>query len=240
MEYRGEGVEALVAVLDDMQNSSLILVDKKNKALLRCLAYYDEFRAVLAYCNQNFDYETEKKKAFQRIGDRKILRLPKADKTLVALVSNLLVEFDDGKIDFVSFAGDQFPAATKQESYDSFFISVMEPFKLALVGLVVEGIEGDVPEVSREVEFASEGLKQQTEYLLVAFVESVRAAALSETVRADLLTLLEGFAAALDSRDTLMIRSIWIGLKNLLAQNRLCPKQISITDETLKLYLVLK
>ena len=49
MEYTGEGIEALVTAIDDFESASLIMTDKKLKAVLRCLAYYEEFRTVLEY-----------------------------------------------------------------------------------------------------------------------------------------------------------------------------------------------
>lgn len=240
MEYTGEGVQALVCALDEMQNSTLIFVDKKLKSVLKCLAYYDEFRTVLAYCNQGFDYQTEKRKSLVKIGDNSVLRLPKNPKALVALVANLLLEFDSGSMDIVSFAGDFFPAVNKQDSYSECFVSLIEPFKLALVGLVVEGIEEDVPVVERTVEFASDGLQQHTEYLLVNMVNAVREAKLDEEIRAEFLLMLEGFAAALDTRDTLMIKSIWLGLKRALAAQKLCARETEKVDEALRLYIVAK
>lgn len=238
MEYNGEGIHALVCALEDLQNSNLIFVDKKLRSVLKCLAYYEEFRTVLAYCNKGFDYQAEKRKALTKLGENDILRLPKAQKTLVALVSNMLVEFDTGEMDIVIFAHKYFPSETKQHSFDQCFIKLIEPFKLALVSLVVEGIDEEPQAVARTVEFVSSALQQQTEYLLVNMVNSVRAATIDETERKDLTLMLEGFAAALDSRDSLMIRAIWEGLKRALKQEELCRNEIEKTDEVLRMYLV--
>ena len=67
MAYNGEGVAALVSIIDELQTVNLILADKKVKELLKCLAFYPEFRAVLSKVNQGFDYQGEKKKALQRV-----------------------------------------------------------------------------------------------------------------------------------------------------------------------------
>lgn len=240
MEYKGEGVEALVAVMEEIQGANLIMVDKKIKSLLKCLAFYDEFRAVLAYCNQNFDYQSEKKRALAKVGEHYNFRLPKNVKSIVALVSNLLVEFDSGVMDYVGFTGDYFPSQNKQESADACYCAMLEPFKLALVGLVVEGIEEDVPVQERTVEFAANGLQQQTEYLLVAIVNAVQEANIGDSIRDDLMIMLEGFAAALDSRDSLMIKAVWLGIKKALNSLKLCAREIEKVDELLKLYLVVK
>ena len=225
MEYTGEGIEALVAALDDLQNAGLIMADKKIKAVLKCLAYYDEFRTVLAYCSDGFDYAAEKRKALQKAGDYHVLRLPKNAKTLVPLVAGLLVEFDDGTEDFISFCATYYPAADRQGS---------------MTACCADIVKEDAPLAPRTVEFAQDGLQKQTEYLLVAMVRAVDDGSLSEEDRKDLLTMLEGYSAALDTRDTLMIKAVWLGVKRALASLKMCAKEIAAMDELLRLYLVSK
>ena len=240
MEYTGEGIEALVAALDDLQNAGLIMADKKIKAVLKCLAYYDEFRTVLAYCSDGFDDAAEKREALQQAGDYHVLRLPKNAKTLVPLVAGLLVEFDDGTEDFISFCATYYPAADRQGSMTACCADMLERFKLDIVSLVVEGVKEDAPLAPRTVEFAQDGLQKQTEYLLVAMVRAVDDGSLSEEDRKDLLTMLEGYSAALDTRDTLMIKAVWLGVKRALASLKMCAKEIAAMDELLRLYLVSK
>ncbi len=240
MEYKSEGVHALVCALEDLQNSNLIFVDRNLPAVLKCLAYYPEFRQVLSHCHQGFDYQLEKRKACGKIGDSNVFRLPKNPKTLVALVSSMLLEFDAGDMDLVTFASVYFPHPSKQASWDECFVRVIEPFKLALVNLVVDGYEEEQEEVERHIEFASSGLHQQTEYLLVAMANAVQEAQLDESVRGEFQVILEGFAAALDSRDSLMIKAIWLGLKHALNTYKLCKKEIEKVNDVLKLYLVIK
>ena len=240
MAYDKEGVHALVCALEDVRNSNLIFVDKKLRNVLKCLAYYEEFRTVLAYCNKNFDYEAEKRRALTKLGDSNILRLPKNQKTLVALVANMLVEFDAGVMDILSFSTAFYPSETKQESFDTLCVKLLEPFKLAIVNYVVEGIHEEAPEISHQVEFAPSGLMGQVEYLLVGMAKEVQLATLDETERKDLSVMLEGFSVALDARDSLMIKAIWLGLKRSLSADNLCSKEIEKVDETLRLYLVTK
>lgn len=240
MEYNGEGVQALVCAVEDLQSSNLIFVDRKLKPLLKCLAYYPEFRSVLSICNQGFDYAAEKKKACSKLGDSDVLRLPKNPKALVALVSNMLVEFDSDGMDLVTFAATYFPEETKQASFVQLCARVLEPFKLALVSLVVEGIEEEPKSIERTVEFASDALHQQTEYLMVAMYNVIQEAALSDEERAEYMLMLEGFAAALDSRDSLMIKAVWTGLKRSLITRGLCAREVQKVGEVLRLYLVTK
>lgn len=240
MTYNGEGIAALCKVLDDIQNTKLILVDKKIKSLLKCLAYYDEFRAVLQYVNKGFDYENEKRKALVKIGERYAFRLPKSETGIVALVSGLLVEEDEGGFDIISFVTTYFPSPSNQESFDLFFTSVLEQFKLALVSLVTNGITEEVVLVEPKVELAPTGLAEQMNYLLSKFVNDVNEAQISDDARRDLRMQLEGFAIALDNRDAKIIRAIWIGLKSTLTATKLSQKEIEKAEEILKLYLVVK
>ena len=240
MEYTGEGIEALVAALDDLESAGLIMAEKKIKSVLKCLAYYGEFRTVLAYCNEGFDYAAEKRKALGKAGEYRVLRLPTAPKTLVPLVAGLLVEFDDGREDFITFCADHYPALSRGESMAACCADMLEKFKLAIVSLVVEGVKEEAPLVERMVEFAPDGLQKQTESLLIALVHAVDESSLPDDERKDILLMLEGYSAALDSRDVLMIKAMWLGVKRALATHKLCPKDVDAMEELLRLYLVTK
>lgn len=50
--YSGEGVNALVCALTDMQNTNIIYAEGKLTKVLQCLAFYGEFKSALAFCNQ--------------------------------------------------------------------------------------------------------------------------------------------------------------------------------------------
>ena len=240
MAYNGEGVAALVSIIDELQTVNLILADKKVKDLLKCLAFYPEFRAVLSKVNQGFDYQAEKKKALQRVGEHHVLRLPKGDKQLVAFVSNMLVEMDNGAMDLLAFSRDYYPASSGAESLDLFVSSVIEPFKYTLVDMVVNGMKEEQILVERTVDFAPSGMGEQVKNILVAIVKSVNETQANPTARNDLLLMLEAFAAALDNRDVLMIKALWTGLKKYLSVVKLCAKEITLTEEVLKMYLTTK
>ena len=69
---------------------------------------------------------------------------------------------------------------------------------------------------------------------------NLQEAAMEEEERAEFMVMLEGFAAALDTRDSLMIKAIWLGLKKSLSSQKLCAKEIEKVNDTLRLYLVTK
>ena len=71
-------------------------------------------------------------------------------------------------------------------------------------------------------------------------LQAIEEASPDEKDKDDCFLMLEGLAAALDTRDILMIRAIWCGLKKELEKNNLCKVQIGRMQEQMKLYLVLK
>ena len=162
------------------------------------------------------------------------------DKELVAFVSNLLVEFDSGAEDIMDFASRYFPSESTQASIALFMKEVMDPFKKAIAYLVVNGIEEEYKGEGRVVAFAANGIYEQTESIIVNMIDEITESNLNEKDKDDCFLMLEGLAAALDTRDILMIRAIWCGLKKELEKNNLCKVQIGRMQEQMKLYLVLK
>lgn len=238
MAYSGEGVNALVCAVDDLERSTLIYVDLRLRALLKCLAHYEEFKSVLTICYRGFDYDAEKERALGQIGDSYVFRLPKEQKQLVALVSCMLLEFDAGEADILSFAEAYFPSQSKQESFALMCEKVIEPFKRALVDFVWSGIDDGTQDIKRVAELAPNGLRPQTEHHLISMMNAVRDIAPDD--RGDLPMMIEGLAAALDSRDTLMIKCIWQGLRAMLNERKLCAKDVREMDELMRMYLISK
>lgn len=240
MEYKGEGIEALAALIEEMKRSSLIFLDKKVKELLKLLAYYDEFRYVLTEVNKNYNHTDGKRRALVTFVGNDVIKIPTDNKELVAFVSNLLVEFDSGEMDIMDFASRYFPSDSTQNSVNLFMTELMDPFKKALAYLVVNGVEEEYKGEGRVVAFAANGIYEQTESIIVHMIDEINESNLNEKDKEDCFLMLEGLAAALDTRDILMIRAIWCGLKKEFEKNNLCKVQIGRMEEQMKLYLVLK
>ena len=240
MEYNGEGIEALASLIEEMKRTSLIFFDKKIKELLKLLAYYDEFKYVLTEVNKNYVHADGKRRALVTFVGNDVIKIPTDNKELVAFVSNLLVEFDSGEMNVMDFASRYFPSDSTQNSINLFMVGLMDPFKKALAYLVVNGVEEEYKGEGRVVAFAANGIYEQTESIIVHMIDEITESNLSESEKDDCFLMLEGLAAALDTRDILMIRAIWCGLKKELEKNNLCKVQIGRMEEQMKLYLVLK
>lgn len=238
MPYNGEGVQALVCAVENLRNTPLLNTKTSVQRVLKCLAFYEEFKAVLTRASRGFDYQAQMTAACERINNDNFFRLPKSKTDKVALGANLLMDFDREPGTLVTFCNTFYPAANEQESFSFFMQGVMDPFKEALVDLVVNGIEEEHKVVERTVEFASTGVQQQAEHLVGKIYKEVSVASINEAQRSDLIVMLEGFAAALDARDSLMIRAMWLGFKCALDVAKLCKKESAQVDEVLRQYLL--
>jgi len=238
MSYNGEGVQALVCALEELNSSNILNSDSKIKRILSCLAYYEEFRTALVYCSKGFDYKEEKSVALTIAEDGKpFLRLPRAPKNIVAFVSGLLLEFERKSEILEAFVCKYYPANSKNDSLKRFFNAVMVPFKETIVEFAVHGT-GEAPRVvERTVEVAPSGFDEQLEHLLVSVYDTARELPEGK-IKEELLIMSEGFAAAMDARDTLLIKAIWFGLRRALQAEKLCAKECEQIDETIRLYLL--
>ena len=243
MEYKGEGIEALVALIEKMKKDSLIYADDKIKSMLKLLAYYDEFKNVLAVVVKNYKYTEEKEKHLILFNGKDYFKLPNEDKEIVAFVFNLILEFDNGNEELIAFAKKFYPAESIQASVNIFIKEVIEPFKKSISTLAFNGVgEEKVANIDtgRQVNFASNGIYEQTEGIIVSMVNEITTANISEQERSDCVLMLEGLGNALDSRDILMIRAIWCGLKKELTRLNLCKVQIVKIEDQMKLFLVIQ
>ena len=161
MQNNGECIQALTSAFDDLRTGNTLNLDKNLRSILKCLVYYPEFRKVLEQCNRNFNYDYEKGRSTGKLGNSYVFRLPKNKKTMVALVAGMLVEFDAGDMDIVTFACKYYPSTTRSDSFAAFYSAVLEPFKFAVCAFVRDGVSDEPTPVKREVALANDGLSKE-------------------------------------------------------------------------------
>lgn len=244
MAYSGEGVNALACALDEFRNAKIVYIETKLKRVLKCLAFYPEFREVLKVCNKNFNYAAEKSKALVRINDRNTVRLPSSKTKLVAFVSLLLLDLDrGGSNEIVSFSNAFFPDINDETSFVNMFENIVVPFKNALFefvrnGVSEEDLETQAIPVQPAVELAPSDIGERTEKNIVRLYTAVDESALSEKARSEILFVIEALASAIDARDAKTIKAIWLGLKALLTLNDVCQSECAAMDESLKILVI--
>ena len=120
----------------DTQNAKIILADAKIGKILKIILESSDLFATVGECLINFNYDVEKQKAqVKNDGKPLYFKLPQDRKKVVALVFNLLSEFDTHKLDLHSFIKEYF---TSGDSFDmsyaflNFVHKVIFPFRDAL------------------------------------------------------------------------------------------------------------
>ena len=239
-EINSEAIEALVMAFDDLKKCSLLVVDKKIKRLLRCIAYYDDIKNTVRECSEATSYVALKKKAMHEVQGRNIFSLPVGDNECVVFTLNLLVEFDNNTIDLLQFLKIYFPAENEQKSFRKFYEEVLIPFSNKLCRVIVEGVTKPVEQDSREIDFVNEGIRQQLAYYVDKLTQNLRETTrLGKVSRNEYTRMMEGFTIAMETRDTKLIKAMWTAIRRCLAYDGLFEKLVGQIDEVLKLYMVI-
>lgn len=235
-----EALQAFIVQCEEFKNSRLVMVQQKTRMLLKCLAYYDELRALVEQCTSGFVYDREYSKCIINLGTSIVFRLPSSNKKKVALTVALLLDFDEPRRDFVRFIREFFPAATHDESYRAFCENVITPFEEAVTQLLKAPDEKAKKNTAFETDAKAEeiniALSEQAASYLKSASEAVTAAHLTEGTRDDIIFMLDNFLTVLKLRDAQIIRGYWLGLRATLKNYKLVNKFIENMEELLKSY----
>ena len=118
--------------------------------LLRLVAFDKEIFAVAQDAIKSFNYETEFDSSIVIINNREALQLPRNNKRIVALVLNILRDFDKNSSTICPFLERFFPSASPNASFEIFAKDVIVPFRDAMVSLLEDGDEEKQEEVVDE------------------------------------------------------------------------------------------
>ena len=242
MNLQSEAVDALLDAVQGLNGCGLLVVDKKIKNLLKCIAYYPELRELVEECGKSTSYKYLREKSIRQIQGRPYFTMPTGDAEVIIFVLNLLLEFDNGTQDLLAFTKKYFPAEDEQTSYRIFYENVIEVFADKISRVMIEGLtpSGDTSDRDRDIDYVNDGIRQQLSYLLEKLVEELDATnKISKKVRADYFRMMEGFQIALNSRDIELIKGMWTAIRRCLKYDDLFEKLVLKVDDVLKLYMVI-
>lgn len=229
--------EAVTALI----HSKFIVTQKPITDLLRCLVYNDQLHAFLADCKKGVDYETELSAAVRETATGYAFVLPKGNKRVIALVTGMLRDFDIGHRSVSSFLQDFYPdERDNHEKYALFCANVLEPYRNAFRQSFLYDIDepSSAPEEERVQinEAAIEGSAPLFATLRTVFLGDNK---LSAKKREDLIYLTDGLYYALEKGDVRIIKTVWTGLKLVLADYKKAEHKFSDVTEFLALYALI-
>jgi type III secretion system FlhB-like substrate exporter len=132
-EYKAQDITKaadFISSINNLINGKFILADVKIAQVLKKI---EDSPALFEYIQQSligFSFERDFRKS--EITNRfngGVFKLPAEEKTAIALIFCLLVEFDSKSIDFYEFIKDNFPTLDNKGDYHAFSETVLVPFR---------------------------------------------------------------------------------------------------------------
>jgi|AGTN01.1.fsa_nt_gi hypothetical protein len=223
-------------------SSRLIIVEQAVSRLLETIASTPELYAVVDECAKSSDYKKEYNKAINRDGVGGIFTLPPNRRQIVTLVTGLLLDFDNKNLSVVDFVTGYFPSGTSHASYLSFCENVIEPYSEAFIYLL-EGEPAELTKVMSEelaiIPFPDKA-KEDADFWLSSLLDSVLGDNQTpEILRREYAEMIKGLLYVSDLRNPLLIKIVWLGLKNTLASKRPPYRELKEIEMVLKGYGVI-
>ena len=229
--------EAVTALI----NSNFIITQKPITDLLRCLIFSEQLRAFITDCKKGVDYETELNAAVQQNETGYAFILPKSNKRIIALVTGLLRDFDMGTRSLTSFMRDFCPAQDNGDRYKIFCDNILIPYKKAFRQSFLYDIDstGQASEPEQRARIDETVLESGAPLFAALRTVFLGDNKLTQKKRDDLIFLTDGLYYALEKGDLKMIKTVWTGLKLVLAGYKKAERKFSDISEFLALYALI-
>lgn len=241
MQYQGLDKKLHDAV-SPLFKSTIITADGAVASFLQEIAKTPEFFGIIKDVSTGFDYGTELRKLTYG-SEKDELNVPQNKRTLVALVTRLLYDFNKGEKSIIDFITTTFKASSYQESYRKFIDKLIAPYADAFAYLAEGGAapkeELEIAEKLPETPF-SDTVADETKYYLGLLKNKLDGVAkLPETGRADILTSIAGMEYVVDAKNPLLIKLAFIAIKNTFALYRLEAIEIAGMERLFKTFGIL-
>lgn len=226
-------------------NSRLIIVDKVISGFLSTIVGTPELIELVSDSakTSNFRLEYNNAVGVDRSGNP-VFRLPHNPRHIVALVVGLLFEFDKKTISIVEFVTKFYPAEASHDSYLAFLDAVIKPFaeafrKLLTGDKTIETIADNASDAPRRA--LDEKAREECDYWVRMLMDSVIASNnISDELRLDSVTMIKGMLYALDTGNPIIIKLVWIGMRNTLNIGNIGNRELNEIETILANYSLIE
>jgi hypothetical protein len=238
MSREKKALDKLTQACFSLLNSKLILSSGKITAILNVVAADEVLKKTVADAMTDFDYKREFLNSIYKFGNRIRFKLPPSSKNAVALVVNMLYEFDNGAISFIEFITATFQGDRPDDCYREFGESVIKPF----LGRVEELIfaEGPPPSAAERLDaqtvFVGNGILNSSGYIM----RNLRAMVVEQAPKdsAALQFMIDGLEYTMETGDLRLIKIAFLGLKSMLKEYRQFAASIAELEGVIRMYTV--
>ncbi len=211
--------------------STIITADIAIGNYLSAITSVPQLYAVMAEVNEDFNYKTECARAVVHNDKGKQFILPPNKKKIIALVNRLMYDFIRNRDSIVDFVLTYFRAESNQASYGLFLNNIVRPYADAYVEYLsnVETIaiqEVILDEQAPITGFSDTAIADVTAYLQAINEQIHLSSDFTDNTRVELTTLIQGTIYVLESRNAVLMKTAYIGLKNTLILYRIGLREL--------------
>ncbi|MDR2047765.1 MAG: hypothetical protein LBP79_07800 [Clostridiales bacterium] len=239
MSKERRAFDALEAACLNLINSKMILSSDKIRGILNIIASNEVLKGAIADAMTDFNYKRELLNAVYKFGSLIHFKLPPQPKKAVALVVNMLYEFDNGALNFVEFVTTTFAGVRTEERYQNFVKAVVEPFiERARELIFAEKTTALSAEekIDRQAYWVNGAMKDRAEYLVGSMHDLVVECAVPDAAAAHFM--IDGLIYTMEIGDLRLVKIAFLGLKSILNDYKQFAAPIADLEGIIRMYSV--
>lgn len=223
-------ISAFMSSCDDLINGKFIFAGNKVSNILKAINESPELYEVISECLKSFNYEKEFGRAKVKLPTKRgTFKMPEDNTTIIPLVFCMLVEIQEGKIDFKQLLADYFETEDDASQFENFANQVIVPFKNAIAYLFdIEGENKFKPEepkpakVEQPVKVSSKTDKYFEDVAEISsqILDDIEYIRVKDAIADDVKYLAESLKYAAGKKDVKMTNAMVIGTCYVLNQVR--------------------
>ncbi len=194
-------------------NSTILTSDRAIASFLQSVVATPELFSVVKEVSSGFNYNAE-----LRIltFDKKKIHIPQNKKTLVALVTKLLYDFNRNEKNILDFVMANFDGSSCPKCYEMFINELIAPYIEAFSRLATGDIakEEITPEETIEAVPFSDTVAEESRRYLDSISAKLDGTSLDNQSKKEILTAINGMEYVLDTKNILLISLSFVALKN--------------------------
>jgi hypothetical protein len=238
-------LEEFIFACDDLINSRFIVAERKITNVLKVLVSNEALFDIIKFCFIDFNFSTEWEKiSVKSTSNNYRIVMPRDSKIIIALVVNLLYEFDRKSIEIHKFLIQYFNArGDAQDAFNSFCRTFILPFKKAIAMRLSDSyIDPEPPGVDLGESESDRNVPSEVIEKAVFILRDIHSMIISNplinnTEKNDYTVIVEGLKNALLTKDSNYINKFWIAFKYTLKNVAFLSSKINELHVLLKLYI---
>ena len=233
-------INGLRSLTVELKSAQVILYQRTIKRILKYIASNPELKFITSHCNGLCSYNVLMKDALKGNNALSFV-LPTDQHKVICLVTGLLFNVDRDAIDFLSFLKAGFNSNQAIGQFEEFCDYVMVGYVDAYEKLIQEDIATvNVDDNSNESTIPTSLLDKISPFILAISEQILIDKSINESKRDDSLTVLEGMCYVLERGNSVLIKSMWIGLKYTLSNSKLHASHLKGMENILTDFSLLK